>query len=65
MMAGKKSDKMVPDMEVCMKQQCVIEFLHADKPATIDIHRIIESPGLEKTSKIIQSNRPPITTISH
>jgi len=28
-------------------------------------HRIIESAGLEKTSKIIQSNRPPITNIPH
>ena len=28
-------------------------------------HKIIESPRLEKTSKIIQSNHPPITNISH
>jgi len=29
------------------------------------LYRIIESPRLEKTSKIIQSNRPPIISISH
>ena len=29
------------------------------------IHRIIDSPRLEKTSKIIQSNCTPITSISH
>lgn len=28
-------------------------------------HRIIESPRLEKTSKIIHSNCPPVTNISH
>jgi len=27
------------DMEVCMKQRCVIEFLHAEKIAPNDIHR--------------------------
>ena len=33
-----QSDKMVSDMEVCMKQRCVIEFLHVEKMAPIDIH---------------------------
>ena len=31
MAAEGQSDKMVSDMEVCMKQRCVIEFLHAEK----------------------------------
>jgi len=30
---------MVPDMEVRMKQRCVIEFLHEEKIAPNDIHR--------------------------
>jgi len=30
-----------------------------------DSHRIIESLRLEKTSKIIQSNRTPTTNIAH
>jgi len=39
MTAEGQSDKMVSDMEVCMKQRCVIEFLHAEKIAPNDIHR--------------------------
>ena len=31
-------DKMISDMEVYIKQRCVIEFLHAEKMAPIDIH---------------------------
>jgi len=34
-----QSDKMASDMEVRMKQRCVIEFLHAEKIAPNDIHR--------------------------
>ena len=34
-----QSDKMTSDMEVRMKQRCVIEFLHAEKIAPKDIHR--------------------------
>jgi len=34
-----QSDKMASDMEVRMKQRCVIELLHAEKIAPIDIHR--------------------------
>jgi len=37
MAAEGQSDKMVSDMEVCMKQRCVIEFLHAEKIAPTDI----------------------------
>ena len=29
-----QSDKMVPDMEVYVKQKCVIELLHAGKTCT-------------------------------
>ena len=32
------SDKAAPDVEVCMKHRCVIEFLHVEKIALIDIH---------------------------
>jgi len=34
-----QSDKMASDMEVRMKQRCVIKFLHAEKIALSDIHR--------------------------
>ena len=34
-----QSDKMVSDMEVCMKQRGVTEFLHVEKIATTDIHQ--------------------------
>ena len=30
---------MAYDMEVCMEQRCVIEFLQAEKMAPIDIHQ--------------------------
>jgi len=39
MTAEGQSGKMVSDMEVRMKQRCVIEFLHAEKIAPNDIHR--------------------------
>jgi len=39
MTAEGQSDKMAFDMEVHMKQRCVIEFLHAEKIAPNDIHR--------------------------
>jgi len=32
-----QSDKMASDMEVCRRQRCVTEFLHAEKMAPIDI----------------------------
>ena len=38
MAAEGQSDKMVSDMEVCMKQKCVIEFLCVEKKAPTDIH---------------------------
>ncbi|MEQ5179387.1 hypothetical protein [Proteus genomosp. 6] len=38
MVAEGQSDRMVSDMEVCMKQSCVTEFLHVEKMAPIDIH---------------------------
>jgi len=39
MTAGGQSDKMAYDMEVRMKQRCVIEFLCEEKIAPNDIHR--------------------------
>ena len=39
MTAEGQSDKMASDMEVCMKQRCVFQFLHAKKIAPKDIHR--------------------------
>ena len=39
MAAEGQSDKMASDMEVRMKQRCVIEFLHAEKIAPNDTHR--------------------------
>jgi hypothetical protein len=32
-------DKMASDMELCMKQRWVLEFLHAEKIAPTDIQR--------------------------
>jgi len=34
----RQSDKAASNMEVQMKQKCVIEFLHAETMAPIDIH---------------------------
>ena len=34
-----QSDKMASDMEMRMKQRCVIEFIHVEKIASDDIHR--------------------------
>ena len=42
MAAEGKSDRMVSDMEVCMKQRCVTEFLYAEKKtAAIDSHQCL------------------------
>jgi len=41
MTAVGQSDKMTSDMEVRMKQRCVIEFLHVEKIAPYDIHRCL------------------------
>jgi hypothetical protein len=41
MTAEEQSEKMASDMEVRMKQRCVIEFLHAEKIAPNDIHRCL------------------------
>jgi len=37
MAAERQSDRMVSDMEVGIKQRCGVEFLCAEKIATIDI----------------------------
>ena len=34
MAAKGQSDNITSDMEVCMKEKCVIEFLHAEKNGT-------------------------------
>jgi len=39
MTAEGQSDKRASDMEVRMKQRCVIEFLYAEKNSPNDIHR--------------------------
>ena len=41
MAAEGQSDKMVSAMEVCMRQRCGIEFLHAEKIALTDIHQCL------------------------
>ena len=38
MTAEVQSDKMVSNMDVQVKQRCVIEFLHAENMAPTDIH---------------------------
>jgi len=38
MTAEGQSDKMASDMEVCMKQRCVTEFVHVENIASSDIH---------------------------
>ena len=39
MAAEGQSDKLASDMEACVEQRCVIEFLHSEKKmAAIDIH---------------------------
>ena len=39
MAAEGQSDTMASDMEACMKERCVTEFLHMEKIAPIDIHQ--------------------------
>ena len=39
MAAEGQPGKMASDMEVCMKQRCGIEFLHAERNVLSDIHR--------------------------
>ena len=41
MAAEGKSNKMMSDMEVHMKQRYVTEFLHVEKIAPIDIHQCL------------------------
>ena len=41
MAAEGQSDKMVSDMEVSMKQRCVIKFFCVEKMAPIDIHQCL------------------------
>ena len=39
MAAEGQSDKMPPDVEVCLKQRCVTEFLHVKIITPINVHR--------------------------
>ena len=41
MAAEGQSDRMVSDMEVCVKQRCGIEFLHAAEIAPVAIHQCL------------------------
>ena len=41
MAAEEQSDKIVSDMEVHMKQRCVIEFLQMEKNSSTDIHQCL------------------------
>ena len=49
-----QSDKMASDIEVQMKQRCVIEFLHADKMVPTDIHLCLleTSSGCEQSEAV-------------
>jgi len=38
MAAEGQTDKIASDMEMQMKQRCVIEFLHEEKMASVDSH---------------------------
>ena len=41
MAAEEQPDRRVSDMEVCMKERSVIEFLHEEKMASTDIHQCL------------------------
>ena len=41
MAAEGQSDKMASDMELCMKQRCVTEFLCVEKFVPADIHQCL------------------------
>jgi len=43
MAAEGEPDKMMSDMEVHMKQRCIIEFLQAEKMAPSDIHQCLQN----------------------
>ena len=43
MAAEEQSDKMASDMEVCMKQRYIIEFIHAGKIIPIAIHWALQN----------------------
>jgi len=49
MAAERQSDKMAPDMEVHMKQKCVLEFLHEEIKASIDIHQCLLNTDGDQT----------------
>ena len=42
-------DKMASDVEVCVKQRCGAEFLHAEKMAPVDIHECLLNVSGDQT----------------
>ena len=53
------------DVAVCTDISRLVMLTHQSARPADAFHRIIELARLEKISKIIQSNRPPTTNISH
>jgi len=52
MAAKEHSDRMASDMEVCMKQKCVIEFLHVKKNALTDFHLCLLNVYRDQTEDV-------------
>ena len=52
MAAEGPSDRMVPDMEACMKQRCGTEFLHAEKTAPTDVHQCVLNVYGQQTADV-------------
>ena len=49
MAAEGQPEKMLSAMDVCMKQRCVTEFLHAEKMTSTDIHHCLLSVSGDQT----------------
>ena len=52
MAAEGQSHKMASDMEVCMKQRCVIVFFHMEKMAPIDIPQCLLHVCRDQTADV-------------
>ena len=57
MAAEGQSDKIVSDMEACMKQRCIIEFLCVEKMAPTDIHGHLLSTGDQRVDVDVSTVR--------
>ena len=57
MRAEGQSEKTASDTEVCMKQRCVIEFLHVEKTAPSDIHRHLPNVYGDQTVDVSKVRR--------